>query len=138
MVLLSEVTLDDALLEQVISGVMNDVRSWLIANDVSAYTQWTNIDEAPLAIRRATTYGTVASMYARRIFSPQNVVVRVAPMDVRVITTNESAMEYWEGKMDETLENYLTSIDRVRIWVDTADEDPEFTMEDIPHDALEP
>jgi len=126
---LSEVTLDDAMLEEVIGGVMNDIRSWLIANEVAAYSQWTDITKAPRAIQRATTYGTVASMYARRIFSPQNLVVRAPPMDVQILT-HESAMEYWEDKMSEALESYLTSIGRVRIWVDTADEDPEFTMDD--------
>lgn len=109
---------------------MNDVRSWLLANEV-ATTQWTDITKAPLAIRRATTYGTVASMYARRIFSPQSMAVRVAPMDLKVITTHEAAMEYWERKMEEALENYLVSVGKVRIVVSTEDEDPEFTMDDV-------
>ena len=128
---LDEVVIGDAALEEIIGGVMNDVRTWLLANEIAAYSQWRNIDGTPLAIRRATTYGTVASMYARRIFSPHDVAVRVAPMDFKVITTHESAMEYWEEKMDEALENYLTSIGKMRIWVSTEDEDPEFTMDDV-------
>lgn len=129
---LSEVEIGDSMLEGIIEGVMNDIRSWLIANEATGYTQWINLDITPRAIKRATTYGTVASMYARRIFSPKNMVVRVAPMDVKVITTHEAAMEYWEGKMNEALENYLSPT--ALIWVSTAEEDPEFTMDDIPHD----
>ena len=128
---LDEVVIGDAALEEIIGGVMNDVRTWLLANEIATYSQWRGIDGTPLAIRRATTYGTVASMYARRIFSPHDVAVRVAPMDFKVITTHESAMEYWEEKMDEALENYLTSIGKMRIWVSTEDEDPEFTMDDV-------
>uniref|UniRef100_A0A6M3LZ56 Uncharacterized protein n=1 Tax=viral metagenome TaxID=1070528 RepID=A0A6M3LZ56_9ZZZZ len=135
MVRVNESAIGDAALEEVINGVMNDVRSWLLANEV-ATTQWTDITKAPLAIRRATTYGTVASMYARRIFSPQDVAVRVAPMDLRVITTHESAMEYWEEKMEGALEKYLTSIGQVRILVSTEDEDPEFSMDDFAHGQI--
>ncbi len=133
---LNEAAIGDAALEEVIGGVMNDVRSWLLANEVASYTQWTDITKTPRAIQRATTYGTVASMYARRIFSPQSMAVRVAPMDFKVITTHEAAMEYWEGKMDAALENYLISIGQIRIWVDTADEDPEFSMEDIEKSSI--
>ena len=129
---LSEVILGDAMLEEVIGGVMNDIRSWLIANEYTGYVQWSNIEDAPLAIRRATTYGTVASMYARRIFSPQDMAVRVSPVDFKLITTHESAMDYWEGKMEEALESFLPSGEE--IWVDTADEEPVFTMDDVPHD----
>ena len=132
MVDLSEVVLGDALLEEVMSGVMNDIRSWLIANEFAGYVQWSTIEDTPLAIQRATTYGTVASMYARRIFSPNAMVVRVSPVDFKLITTHEAAMEYWEGMMDEALEDFLPS--GGELWVDTADEDPEFTMDDVPHD----
>ena len=113
---------------------MNDIRSWLIANEIAAYSQWTDIEKTPRAIQRAATYGAVASMYARRIFSPQHVAVRVNPVNIRLVTTHEAAMEYWEDKMMESLENYLTSLGTVRIWVDTANEAPEFTMDDVPHD----
>lgn len=130
---MSEANVSDALLEEIISGVMNDIRTWLIANEVGQYVNWTDITKTPMAIRRATTYGVVASLYARNVFGPRGrFVVKVAPVDVKILTTNESAMEYWEGMMVRVLEFYLSAQDLERIWIDTLDEDPVFTMENIP------
>ncbi len=130
---LSESDISDAFLEEIIVGVMNDAKTWLIANEVGQYSSWTDISKTPMAIRRATTYGVVASLYARNIFSARGrFVIKAAPVNVKVLTTNEAAMEYWEGMMIRVLEFYLSAQDLDRIWVDTIDEDPVFSMEDIP------
>jgi hypothetical protein len=129
---LDEAKISDSFLEEIIIGVMDDIKTWLIAEEIAQYSIWTNIDVTPRAIRRATTYGTVASLYARNIFSARDEVIRVAPMDVKVFTTSEAAMEYWEKMMNRVLELYLSGSDLLRIWIDTIDEDPVFTMEDIP------
>ncbi|MCK4266003.1 MAG: DUF2341 domain-containing protein [Thermoplasmata archaeon] len=130
---MSEASVSDAFLEEIISGVMNDVRTWLIANEAGPYTTWTDIMNTPMAIRRATTYGVVASLYARNVFGPQGrFIVKIAPVDVTILGTNEAAMEYWEGLMTRVLELYLSSRGLDRIWIDTINEDPVFSMEDIP------
>ena len=41
-------------------------------------------------------------------------------------------MEYWEGIMMRILDLYLSGAEAPRIWVDTLQEAPVFTMEDIP------
>jgi len=56
----------------------------------------------------------------------------VNPVTVTVAGEQEEAMEHWEGKRDEMLELYLTAQGFERIWISTADEEPIFTMEDIP------
>ena len=131
-VVLDEETVPDAFLEEIISGVMDDIKTWLIGEELPGYVEWANIDLAPRAIRRATTYGTVASLYARNVFGPHNKVIRVPPMDFKILSTNEAAMEYWEGMMNRVLELYLSGSGLLRLWIDTIDEDPVFTMEDIP------
>ena len=131
-VAIDEETVPDPFLEQIITGVMDDIKTWLIAEEIYGYTGWTNIDLTPRAIRRATTYGTVASLYARNVFGPSNEVIRVAPMDFKVFSTNEAAMEFWEGMMNRILELYLSGAGLLRLWIDTIEEDPVFTMEDIP------
>ena len=129
---LSEARVSDAFLEEIISGVMDDVRTWLIANEVGQYSSWTDIDNTPMAIRRATTYGVVASLYARNIYGALGrFVLKVAPVDVKVLTTSEIAMEYWEALMNRVLELYLSAQGLERIWVDTATEDPVFTMDNF-------
>ena len=131
-VVLDEKAVPDSFLEEIINGVMDDIKTWLIGEELYGYGEWTNLDLAPRAIRRATTYGTVASLYARNIFGPHNEVIRVAPMDFKILSTNEAAMEYWEAMMTRVLELYLSGAGLLRIWIDTIDEDPVFTMEDIP------
>ncbi|GAH70446.1 unnamed protein product, partial [marine sediment metagenome] len=117
---LDEANISDALLEEIIKGVMNDIRSWLIANEAGPYSTWTNIDNTPMAIRRATTYGVVASLYARNVFGLRGrFVVKVAPVDVKILSTNEGAMEYWEDLMIRALEFYLSARGLERIWIDT-------------------
>jgi len=129
---LEEVNLSDSSLEEIIIGVMNDIKTWLLAEGVGRYSTWTDIELTPRAIRRATTYGTVASLYARHIFGPKNPVIRLPPMDFKIFTTSEAAMEYWEGIMTRILDLYLSGAEGPRIWIDTLQEDPVFTMEDIP------
>ncbi len=130
---LSEARISDSFLEEIIIGVMEDIKTWLIANEIGQYVSWTDISKTPMAIRRATTYGVVASLYARNVFGPRaRYIVKVAPVDVKILTTNESAMEYWEGMMMQILEFYLSAQGLDRIWIDTIDEDPVFTMEDVP------
>jgi hypothetical protein len=132
---LHEVLVGDEVLEETILGVMNDVRGWLISNGDESYDRWADISLTPRSIIRAVTFGTVASLYARRIYAPAKTrsVVSVAPVsvNVKVITSFEAAMEYWEDRMNESLDSYLTLVSQ-RIYVSTIDEEPVFTMEDIP------
>jgi len=60
----AEGLIGDAKLEFIIEGVMDDIKVWSDANIIS-YASWTNIDITPTAIKRATTYGVVAALYAR-------------------------------------------------------------------------
>ena len=135
---LEEANLSDSFLEEVITGVMDDIKTWLIGEEIGQYSGWTDIEVTPRAIRRAATYGTVASLYARHIFGPKNQVVRLPPMDVKIFTTSEDAMEYWEGMMMRVLDLYLAGEEQPRIWIDTLQEDPIFTMEDIPRYTWNP
>lgn len=128
----SESLLGDAKLEYVIEGVMEDIQGFLEANDLT-YDEWTNIITVPTLIRRATTYGTVAALYARnsRTFRSR-VIPTAAPITVTVIGDDERAMQHWETKMKDALGNYLTARQSIRVWVSTADEEPIFSMADIP------
>ncbi len=122
----------DAKLEFVIEGVMDDIKVWSEANTVS-YASWTNIDIIPIAIKRATTYGAVAALYARHTKTFQGQVIpTLAPVTVTVTGDQEKAMEHWEGRMEEMLQLYLTAQGFARIWISTEDEEPVFTMADIP------
>lgn len=136
---LREVLLDDDILEETILGVMNDIKSWLISNSNESYSLWVNVTLTPKAIIRAATFGTVASLYARRIYAPvkTRAITSIAPVsvNVKVITSFEAAMEYWEERMNEALKAYLLLLSP-RIYVSTIDEDPIFTMDDIPIYAM--
>lgn len=128
----AENLMGDAILETVMEGVMDDIRVWCDANDVS-YTTWLNLDTVPRAMMRATTYGVVAALYARYSKTFQGrVVPTLAPVTVTVVGDDEKAMQHWQDKMHEMLELYLSAQDADRIWVSTADEEPVFTMRDIP------
>jgi len=130
---LTENKISDAILEYVIEGVMVDVRGFLVRETL--YYGWENILEVPTLIKRAVTYGTVASLFARGYLS---IYDRIQPsMGPRKITIVDSknldrAMEYWEAKMSRMLEMYRITAGQKIIWVDTEDEEPVFTMEDIP------
>ena len=132
---LSETLIGDAKLEYVIEGVMEDIQGFFIANNIT-YSAWTDITTVPTLIRRATTYGTVAALFARnsRTFRSR-VIPTSAPITVTTIGDDERAMQHWETKMDEALENYLVAQRSTRIWVSTADEEPIFSMADIPTSA---
>jgi hypothetical protein len=133
----AEKLIGDAKLEFVIEGVMDDIKVWAAANTVS-YDSWTNIDITPIAIKRATTYGAVAALYARHTKTFQGQVIpTLAPVTVTVTGDQEKAMEHWEGKMEEMLQLYLTAQGFERIWISTADEEPVFTMADIPADVTD-
>ena len=127
-----ETLIGDAKLEYVVEGVMEDIQGELGANSIS-YAAWTDITLTPVLIRRATTYGTVAALYARhsRTFTSR-VIPTVAPVTVTTIGDDERAMNYWQDKMDVALKNYLSITGSAIIWVSTEDEDPVFTMADIP------
>jgi len=128
----AEQLIGDAKLEFIIEGVMDDIKVWAEANTVS-YDSWTNIEVTPTAIKRATTYGVVAALYARHTKTFQGQVIpTLAPVTVTVTGDQEKAMEHWEGRMDEMLQLYLTAQGFARIWISTSDEEPVFTMEDIP------
>ena len=124
----------DANLEIVIEGVMDDIKVWLDAECFEGtYGDWICIDLVPVAIKRATTYGVVAALYARYSKTFQGrVVPTVAPVTITVIGDDEKAMLHWMGKKRDMLELYLSAQGAARFWVSTADEEPVFTMDDIP------
>lgn len=131
---LEEAEIPDAILEYVIRGVMNDIRGALISNGLRVYERWTDIIKTPVQIRRATTYGTVANLYAREI-ELTGVIAGIRPIALKFITsmkTREQAMDYWEARMEKALFSYISSTDGIIMKVDTQDEDPVFTMDDIP------
>jgi hypothetical protein len=122
----------DANLEVVIEGVMDDIKVWCDSEEFS-YVTWTDIDAVPMAMKRATTYGVVAALYARHSKTFQGrVIPTLAPVTVTVTGDDEKAMLHWMGKMETMLDLYLTAEEGARIWVSTADEEPIFTMADIP------
>jgi len=139
---LDEENLSDAFLEYVIQGVMDDVRSWLINEDMLVYDSWTDITETPKLIRRATTYGTVASLYSRDVNDPNSrIVLGLRPMRIRaaeIRSAQERAMDYWESRMEKMMNLYLTSGGRRLMIVDTEDEEAVFSMEDIPFYSADP
>ncbi len=127
-----EKLMGDAKLEVVIEGVMDDIKVWCDAQEVS-YADWTDIETVPRAMKRATTYGTVSALYARYSKTFQGrVVPTLAPVTVTVIGDDEKAMLHWKEKMRDMLELYLSAQEAERIWVSTADEEPIFSMDDIP------
>lgn len=133
----AENLMGDAILETVMEGVMDDIKVWCDANDVS-YVNWVSIDTAPRAMVRATTYGAVAALYARYSKTFQGrVVPTVAPVTITVVGDDEKAMQHWQDKMQEMLELYLSAQGSMRLWVSTADEEPVFTMADIPSEGAD-
>ncbi len=128
----AEALIGDAPFEFVMEGVMDDIKVWSDANEV-AYATWTDLDSAPTAIKRATTYGVVAALYARHTQTFQGKVIpTLAPVTVTVVGDDEKAMQHWMSKMDDMLELYLSAQGADRLWVSTADEEPVFSMDDIP------
>jgi hypothetical protein len=124
--------LGDPKLELVIEGVMDDIKVWCDAQNIT-YTTWTDIDSIPIAIKRATTYGTVAALYSRRTNTFQSrVIPSVQPVTITVKGDAEKAMEHWENRMKEMLELYMSASGGARLVVSTADEEPVFSMADIP------
>jgi len=128
---LKELDMGDAVLEYVIEGVMEDIQGTLESNNIS-YSDWTDITRVPTLIRRATTFGVVASLYARKSKTFRSrVIPTVTPVNVVVTGDDERAMQYWEGLMDDRLNTYLTTIDTDRMLVSTIDDEPFFTVDDI-------
>ncbi|GAH68526.1 unnamed protein product, partial [marine sediment metagenome] len=134
---LDEKLLGDASLEYVIEGVMEDTQGYL-DNAGLSYSEWTDITLVPVQILRAVTYGTVAALYARhtRTFRSQ-VIPSVTPVTVTVIGDAEKAMNYWEDRMNQMLEFYVTSQGGDIMLTSTPDEEPVFSMEDIPEEVTE-
>lgn len=131
---LSELDMRDAILEYVIEGVMEDLQGELTANSID-YSTWTDITLVPILIRRAVTYGVVASLYARKAKTFRSrVIPSVQPVTVTVMGDERLAMEHWENRRDNALNKYLTSTDVDRVLVSTADQEPVFSsdLEDIP------
>jgi len=129
---LNENLIGNAILEYVIEGVMQDIQSYLI-NAGLDYSGWTNIVFTPKLIRRATTYGTVAALYARRArtFSTR-VIPTITPVTLTAIGDEERAMNHWRDKMNQMLEFYVTSQGGDVMLTSTPDEEPVFSTEDIP------
>jgi hypothetical protein len=134
---LDEKLLGDASLEYVIEGVMEDTQGYL-DNAGLPYSDWTNLTLVPVQILRAVTYGTVAALYARhtQTFRGQ-VIPSITPVTVTVIGDAEKAMNYWEERTDQMLEFYVTSQGGDVMLTSTPDEEPVFSMEDIPEEVTE-
>ncbi len=139
---LDEENLSDALLEYVIEGVMQDIKTRLINENLTGYVSWTDITKTPKLIRRATTYATVATLYARDNNNPlRRIILGIRPLAARVVQEREAqerAMDYWEEKFEKTLALFATSQSKMPMIVDTADEEPVFSMEDIPFSTEDP
>jgi len=123
----------DSTLEITIEGVMDDIKTYLAANQIETYTEWHSIEDVPIQIRRAATYGTVASLYSRhtKTFNSR-VIPSVAPVTVTVKGDQWEAMEYWEDRYETMMQRYLSYVQTGKLFSSTADEEPVFTMEDIP------
>jgi len=129
---LTETLIGNAIFEYVIEGVMQDIQSYLI-NAGLDYSEWTDIVLTPKLIRRATTYGTVAALYARRAKTfATRVIPTMAPITITAIGDEERAMNHWRDKMNKALEFYVTSQSGDVMITSTPDEEPVFSTEDIP------
>jgi len=136
---LSEGEISDAILEYVIEGVMVDVKSHLAKENIP-YEEWT-LSTLPVLLKRAVTYGTVASLFARGYLGIRSrIQPTIAPRSIIVFESGllEEAMEHWENKMNKMLELYASTVFRKIIWVSTWDEEPVFTMEFDPQDTATP
>ncbi len=132
---LDEKLLGDAVLEYVIEGVMEDIQGYLENADLD-YATWLNITLIPIQILRATTYGVVAALYARHTQTFKSRVIQsISPVTPTVIGDTEKAMNYWEGRLNEMLELYVASQGGLVMDSSTADEEPIFTMADIPEEV---
>ena len=132
---LDEKLLGDAVLEYVIEGVMEDIQGYLENADLD-YASWTNITLIPIQILRATTYGVVAALYARHTQTFKSRVIQsISPVSPTVIGDTEKAMNYWESRLNEMLELYVASQGGLVMDTSTADEEPIFTMADIPEEV---
>ena len=136
----AESLIGDAKLEYVIEGVMEDIQGYMEANELTdIYAAWADITLVPVLIRRATTYGTVAALYARHSKTFRSrVLPTVAPVTVTTLGDDERAMQYWQDKMDTAMANYMSTIKVPVLWTSTADEVPVFTMADIPVSQWDP
>jgi len=129
---LNETLLGNAILEYVIEGVMQDIQSYLI-NAGLGYSEWTDISLTPKLIKRATTYGAVAALYARRTKTfTTRVIPTIAPVTITAIGDEERALNHWRDKMNKALEYYVTSQGGDVMLTSTNDEEPVFSMDDIP------
>ena len=134
---LDEKLLGDAILEYVIEGVTEDTQGYL-DNAGLSYSEWTDITLVPVQILRAVTYGTVAALYARHTLTFRSQVIpSITPVTVTVIGDAEKAMNYWEDRMEQMLEYYITSQGGDVMLTSTPDEEPVFSMEDIPEEVTE-
>ena len=126
---IKEIDMGDAVLEYVIEGVMEDIQGILGANGIS-YSDWTDITLVPVLIKRATTYGTVASLYARKSKSFRSrVIPSVAPVTITVLGDDALAMKHWDDRCSKALDLYLTTIGTARVLVSTQDQEPVFNTD---------
>ena len=125
-----DIPVSDAILEYVIEGVMVDIQGYLVGNNLSY--NWSDIREVPKLIKRATTYGVMATLYARGYFD-KRIAVTIPPRAITIIPEDRnSGMDYWEAKMEYMLSLYSSSLPTTTLWVDTWDEEAVFTMDDMP------
>ena len=131
--------LGDPALERIILGVMVDIKSELTANNIG-YSDWTSIDKVPVLIRRATTGGVVASLYAHQDGTwNSRVIPSTNPINITVISDDALAMEYWEQKLWDCLAEYYSYNQLPHLSHTAEDEEPLFTMADIrPGDTTVP
>lgn len=127
---ISGIPVSDPILEYIIEGVMVDIQGELVNNNLTY--DWDDISEVPKLIKRATTYGVVASLYARGYFD-NRLMVTIRPRGLTVLKEDrDGGMDYWENRMQIMLNLYISSMPSTSLWVDTWDEEPVFTMDDIP------
>ena len=129
----NEKDLSDSLIEYTIEGVMTDIKGFLAKNGALDYLQWIDLSVVPILIRRATTYGVAANLWARHAYLfERQLVVGAGPVSAILSQDEvEAAMDYWEGKYEKMLDLFMTVRGRNIIKVSTADQESVFTLEGV-------
>lgn len=120
-------SIEDGILQIQIKGAMDDLKGWLLSQGDQTYTAWTDISKTPLSIVRATSFATIAMLYAHEYMFGIG-VVSVRPMQTIVVNAVEVS-EYWFDQYENERQKYLDAMNRETLIVSTKDEDPVFTIE---------
>jgi len=123
----------DLELEDFIDEAMIDVKAELDLADID-YSGWTLYSLVPGQVVRATIYGTIEILLARKLESfKTRIVPAVGPMRYEVIERDAmKAINYFRGKKEEALEKTLRDQIGGRVMsTSTIDEEPIFDMKDL-------